>query len=319
MKKFKIILYTLILGNFLSFNTFATFDLEEIIRCTKTGWTAQKAKPQDFDEFSAIHARCRPEGLPSAENLQQWFDNLQTRHASGNSWGIYKLLKTSSSPGEPSITVAYISFGRMPTLAKGYTPRKHRTILETFYDLGIITHTDTENPSFEYGALKRVDERGLAFMVPFFPFDEDSQPTQGLYTQALEFTAFLAARFSNSHRLPLEGTRAHQLIALLDPSNPVVEVAKKAGFCRIDRPGFVKFYPPHYRTMIIVSLTEAAAKETGALVGRLSAQTDAERLLEEAQTKAELLVEEAEAKAERLLEEAKAEAERLLEKASATK
>lgn len=271
MKKFQILLYTFFSIFFISFNALSAFDIKEEavssgeapggVRffCAQTGWTATPADGTHFEEFQETFGRCNPNGLPAPEKLPAWYANLQKRREMGNEWNIYQL----TSPEGHKL---YVSFGVMPTRTP-YKPVEHHDILKTFISLGIIRHVDQAAQTFEQKALERVDERGLAIMLPFFPRLDPEVQSVGEYsrlcTQSFGFCAAIAQHFAMKKALlPREVAQAYRLIALLSPVEnlPLILFAQQAGFEVIENKWFKEFYGDP-RAMLVANLfaTETSA------------------------------------------------------------
>src|SRR5471030_2310416 len=100
---------------------------------------------------------CRS-GFPTDDILGNWFyEQHLKRVEEGNPYHLYVV---TTQCGE---RLGYVHLGVMPTL--GYCPTKHCAIIEKWISLGILEKVNNPANPCQW-CLRRVDNRGLAFILP---------------------------------------------------------------------------------------------------------------------------------------------------------
>jgi hypothetical protein len=177
---------------------------------------------------SLLEEKTSRSGLPSEENLGHWFyENHLRRVEEGNPYHLYAVRTQCGQ------CLGYVQLGVMPTL--GYCIPQHVQIVDKWVALGVIQKV----PDSCGCALTRVDNRGLAYMLPILKDDLTRCEEIGIIYAAYEKLRELRA---GGQLLPNEKTMPHQVISLLKPSNDLIESFEGVGFKVDENKGFFEFY-----------------------------------------------------------------------------
>lgn len=189
--------------------------------------SARFIEPTDSEDISHLHSLSYPVGLP--ENPISWAGNHMTRRNGGNYYNCLMIMNKSDE------SVAALGYGRMPVL--NYEPR-FTDILDTYQEFGVIKQKDLGG-GYEKDNFERVDNFGIGFILPIIPTNLSEEVKKEIIQLGTEvFQEFKKREFL----LPLEKTIPHDLIALLSPQDPLVEIFQKVGFELLKKDGFFGFY-----------------------------------------------------------------------------
>ncbi|MBY0291974.1 MAG: hypothetical protein K2W92_01635, partial [Alphaproteobacteria bacterium] len=154
----------------------------------------------------------------------------------------------------------FVQFGRMPS--KGYAegieghPHAHHPIIEKWISLGITQKVDPEG-SLGDDNIERIENRGLAMILPLFSVEANDSQRRGAIETSFEFVRQLRERQS---LLPVESTLPHAAMSLFHPADPNVQRFTENGFDGDSNPEFGWFYPqegiPQPRTLVTRYIAE---------------------------------------------------------------
>lgn len=193
------------------------------------------------------------EGYPGAEGSEGRFkaQNIDRQKAK-NLYHLYTL--SYQGENEDQSSLGFVQFGRMPS--KGYQegtengPTIHHPIIQKWINLGITEKIDP-NGSLEDANIKRINNRGLAMILPLFKVDATEEQKKG----AIEACYELTCQFKrNGSLLPVEGTLPYVVMSLFRSDDSNVALFSANSFEADTDSGFGWFYPkegiPQPRTMI---------------------------------------------------------------------
>lgn len=202
------------------------------------------------------------EGYPSVEGAEGRF-NMQNiaRQKAGNVYHLYKI--SYQEEGQDAVSLGLIQFGRMPSKAyqEGIegNPEAHHPIIQKWMSLE-ITRQAPGTVGLADASIERIDNRGLAMILPLFNLQADEGQRRGAIQTCYELVCKLT---KDEFRLPQEQTIPHVAMSLFHPEDPNIKLFVDNGFVEDKNPGFGWFYPtsegvPQPRTMVtrLVELSE---------------------------------------------------------------
>ncbi|MBX9620546.1 MAG: hypothetical protein K2X28_00690 [Alphaproteobacteria bacterium] len=193
------------------------------------------------------------EGYPAEEGSEGRFMLQNTnRQGAKNPYHLYSLF--SQVDGSDKISLGFIQFGRMPS--RGYAegseahPTAHHPIIQKWISLGITRQIDSEG-GVNDANLERIQNRGLAMILPLFTSEISQEDRAGAVEAAYE----LVCKFTERKKtLPVEGTLPYMAVSLFHPSDPNIGAFQASSFTADADEGFGWFYPkdgvPQFRTLV---------------------------------------------------------------------
>ncbi|MBX9786765.1 MAG: hypothetical protein K2Y08_05455 [Alphaproteobacteria bacterium] len=215
----------------------------------------RSAEPDSFVSYTeTLAALPIKAGYPAVEGAEQRFMAQNThRREAQNPHHLYTL--SSQINGNDEIfPLGFIQFGRLPS--RGYAegneahPTAHHPIIQKCISLGITKQIDPEG-AFNDANLERIENRGLAMILPLFTPDISPEDRVG----AIEATYKFVCEFTKRGKtLPVEGTLPYVAVSLFHPSDPNIAAFETSGFAADADEGFGWFYPqagvPQPRTLV---------------------------------------------------------------------
>ena len=222
---------------------------------TQGHFTFESASSESFEEYQeTLQALPLKEGYPSVDRAPNNFaaQNI-ARQTNGNLYHLYKV--SFQAEGQDAKTLlGFVQFGRMPS--KGYPQGiegdqfVHHTIIEKWIALGVTKKVDPVGDLADEN-ITRIENRGLAMILPLFNNEADETQRKGAIGTSFEFVRELT---TSQRLLPVEGTLPHVAISLFHPDDPNVQRFAENGFAVDESKGFEWFYPqagiPQPRTMV---------------------------------------------------------------------
>lgn len=134
-------------------------------------------------------------------------------------------------------------------------PTAHHPIIEKWISLGVTQKKDP-NGGLDKDNIERVDNRGLAMILPYFSasvtVDQRIESVNACHQLVCELNR-------QGKRLPVEATNPYVTMSLFHPEDPNVVAFERSGFSVDAHPGFGWFYPqgetPQLRTMVTRPIT----------------------------------------------------------------
>lgn len=204
----------------------------------------RSAEPESLESYKGILASLPlKDGYPAEEGSEQRFKFQNTdRQGAKNPYHLYTL-SFQSDGSEEICPLGFIQFGRMPSLEYpegiGAYPTAHHFIINKWISLGITKQINPEG-GFHNDNLERIENRGLAMILPLFTPDISQEDRAGAVEAAYELVCEFAKR---GKMLPVEGTLPHVAVNLLHPSDPNIGAFQSSSFSADADEGFAWFYP----------------------------------------------------------------------------
>jgi hypothetical protein len=200
-------------------------------------------------------------GYPSEEKAETSFNNQNiNRQTAKNLYHLYTL-SYQGKEEEKTSSLGFVQLGRMPTL--GYkegteeNPTAHHEILKKWMEFG-ITKQINENEGFKGDNFERIENRGLAFILPLFNSgllkEDKTSSIEACYKLVCKFTNLAKESEQEKDLLPIEKTLPHYVMSLFVPEDSNVDYFQEDGFSVDKNEGFGWFYPkgniPQPRIMV---------------------------------------------------------------------
>jgi hypothetical protein len=215
----------------------------------------KSAESDSFENYTeTLAALPIKAGYPAVEASEQLFKLQNTdRQGAQNPYHLYTL--SSQRDGNDEIfPLGFIQFGRMPS--RGYPegieahPTVHHPIIQKWMSLEITKQIDLEG-GFKDDNLERIENRGLAMILPLFTSDISQEDRGG----AVEVAYKMVCEFTRRGKtLPIEGTLPYWAVGLFHPSDSNIGAFQAGGFVADAHEGYAWFYPkdgvPQPRTMV---------------------------------------------------------------------
>ena len=196
------------------------------VHVTTPNYTARFIEPNDIEEIGRLCSASYPEGLP--EDSGKWAENMIARR---NNKNYYNCLVVSKADQ----IVAAVGLGRMPVL--NYDPA-FTDIIDTWLDFSVVKKKDPTS-GYEKDNFERCDNAGIAFILPIIPTGLESSDKDEIIKLGTDVIKFFKDK---GFLLPLENTNPHDLITLLSPADILGKNFTNAGFLRLEKEGYLKFY-----------------------------------------------------------------------------
>jgi len=189
---------------------------------------------EDLPQFKALLVeKASLCGLPNPheDNLGNWFYEHHLRRVEDGS--PYHLYVVKTQCGQ---RLGYVHLGVMPTL--GYCKSTHAAILSKWVSLGVLEEVKDECNPCEC-TFKRVDNRGLAFILPILKDDLSRGEEEYAINASINMLKCFVAE---GKLLPCENTIPYQVVGLFKPTNDIINSFEGVGFKVDENEGFYKFY-----------------------------------------------------------------------------
>lgn len=196
------------------------------VQVTTPNYTARFIELGDVEEIGHLCSISYPEGLP--EDSGKWAENMITRRKNNNYYNCLVVSKADQ-------IVAALGLGRMPVLL--YDPA-FTDIIDTWLDFSVVKKKDPTN-GYEKDNFERCDNAGIAFILPIIPTGLESSDKDEIIKLGTDVIKFFK---DQGFLLPLENTNPHDLITLLSPEDILGKNFTNAGFLRLEKEGYLKFY-----------------------------------------------------------------------------
>jgi len=217
-------------------------------------FTLESADPASFNKYvDTLKSLPIKEGYPAIDNSEKnfKFQNIDRQNA-GNLYHLFTLSYRGEKEEDKSL--GFIQFGRMPS--KGYQegtekdPIAHHAILEKWLELG-VTHKINPDGGLNDSNIERIENRGLAMILPLFKPEASEDQRKGTIETCFEFVRELK---KGNYLLPVEKTLPHVAIGLFIPNDSNVGSFSANDFNVDGNEGFAWFYPkdgePNPRVMV---------------------------------------------------------------------
>lgn len=193
--------------SFANWESFEESNLEEGAQRIRAVWKnpakdrrffLSSAEPESLESYKGILASLPlKDGYPAEEGSEQRFKFQNTdRQGAKNPYHLYTL--SSQSDGSEEICpLGFIQFGRMPS--RGYPegieshPTVHHPIIQKWMSLEITKQIDPEG-SFNDANLERIENRGLATILPLFTSEISQEDRIGAVEAAYELVCEFTKR-----------------------------------------------------------------------------------------------------------------------------
>lgn len=255
--------------SFAVWEEFLIQDGEETAKTVRAKWkssqlpgsfTLESAEEASFPMYHQILTDLPlKDGYPGIEGAEGRF-NAQNiaRQKAGNLYHLYKV--SYQEEGQDVVPLGLVQFGRMPS--KGYpegiegNPEAHHPIIQKWMLLE-ITQQAPGAVGLADANINRIDNRGLAMILPLFNLQADEGQRRGAIETCHELVCKLT---KDEFRLPVEQTIPHVAMSLFHPEDPNIQLFAQNGFEVDENPGFGWFYPtsegvPQPRTMVTRHVT----------------------------------------------------------------
>lgn len=187
----------------------------------------RSAGPDSFESYTETHAA---EGYPAVERSEKHFKRQNVdRQGDKNPYHLYTL-SFQIDGNDEILPLGFVQFSWMPSLGypegMGDDPTAYHPIIQNWMDFKITQQKDPEG-GFDDDNLERIENRGLATILPFFSSDISQENRTG----AVEACHKLVGEFTKRGKtLPEEGTLPYRVVSLFHPNDPNIAAFESNGF-----------------------------------------------------------------------------------------